>query len=470
MMNRNELNMMVNTLKKEMVEAVARGNEKLQKQIVNEIFRLESIVREFDEKKAKEKIQQANSEVVVFDDKDEEVIRQNAIVSSFSRVMREVIKKYEGTSTNKVSEKQAQTIMNGLRDRVGMDITKKQIEFINGLNFNQADRIIKKLALVSFYNQRVQLSQAILALKDREDFDMILAEVKNNIHKIDWFESNKDLITMSYELLEPTDAQVRKIADVTRYPETALALSEYGIELQDYEYRPEGKNHYLVNWELLKKDIRTKFNRESAYNFIQTYEYITNYYEGNKLDREQSNHLRNLYIQLGEYELTRLSHMATINKQHYPMIVRELERAVRMNKIANNESTRRFREALQSGDPTVKHSILVKASAKESREVRSSAIREEQEQAKDFTSFVFNIYAVVGQETPEEMRGILPYFIQGGEIKYATVEEQHYKAFRKMVFEQRDVIKSINKEFNWGAYIANQPTHILVALGLDMFM
>ena len=68
------------------------------------------------------------------------------------------------------------------------------------------------------------------------------------------------------------------------------------------------------------------------------------------------------------------------------------------------------------------------------------------------------------------MSAILPYFVQGGEVKYATVEEQHYGLLRKMVFEQREVIKEVNREFNWGAFIANQPTHILKALGLDFMM
>ena len=68
------------------------------------------------------------------------------------------------------------------------------------------------------------------------------------------------------------------------------------------------------------------------------------------------------------------------------------------------------------------------------------------------------------------MTRILPYFVQGGECKYAGVEEQHYGAFRRMVFDQRNVIKEVDPGFNWGAFIANQPEHILVALGLDFMM
>ena len=105
-------------------------------------------------------------------------------------------------------------------------------------------------------------------------------------------------MAMSYELQEPTDSQVRRIADVARYIETHETLkSEFGIDVRDFEYRPEDKLYYTFNWSALRETIKIKFNRESAFNFIQTYDYITNYYEGNKLDNTQMNTLKNLYIQ-----------------------------------------------------------------------------------------------------------------------------------------------------------------------------
>ena len=71
---------------------------------------------------------------------------------------------------------------------------------------------------------------------------------------------------------------------------------------------------------------------------------------------------------------------------------------------------------------------------------------------------------------PNTALTILPYFIQGGEVKYALVEEQHYPEFRRMVFEQREVIREVNPNFQWGNFIMSQPTHILKALGLDMLI
>ena len=463
MLNRRELELVLENLKAEYMEALERGNIRIQNNIVNQILNLEVTLKE-DEFKNNMREVKINEEVeFVFD--ETEAFRQQGILNSFRKKLKELYKKYYNTTTAQISTRQAETIMAGLRDRVGMDIDAKQIEFINNLNANQASEIIKVLSGISFYNQRLMLSEALETLKYRDDFALILEEVKNNIHKREWFEHNKDLMAMSYELQEPTDSQVRRIADVSRYIETHETLkTEFGIDVRDFEYRAENKLYYTFNWSSLRETIKVKFNRESAFNFIQTYDYITNYYEGNKLDNTQMNTLKNLYIQLGEYECTRLSYLCTIPNQNFEMLCRELESRVRLNKIANNKSTQRFRQAIMEDN------TLVKFSARESREVRSLVLKEEQQQARELTNFIFNIYSCVGQEVPEEMSGILPYFVQGGEVKYALVEEQHYAEFRKMVFEQRAVIKEVNPGFNWGAFIANQPEHILRVLGLDMLM
>ena len=306
------------------------------------------------------------------------------------------------------------------------------------------------------------LSQALSSLKYREDFNEILEEVKNNIHKREWFELNKELLAMSYELQEPTDAQIRRIADVSRYLEThETLLSEYGINVQDFEYRQDDKLYYTFNWNLLKDVIKTKFNRESAYNFIQTYDYITNYYEGNKLDKDQMNTLRRLYIQLGDYECTRLTYLSTISKSNFDAICKDLEYQIKFNKIANNEATKKFREKMNLG----------RFSSEESRTASGSTkLKREQEEARDLVRFVYTLYSAVGQDIPEEMNDMLPYFIERGSIQSANIDEQHYKEFRQMVFEQRDIIKELNPKFDWASFITQQPNHILKLLGLDILM
>ena len=51
------------------------------------------------------------------------------------------------------------------------------------LNKNQASGIIRLLSGISFYNQRAMLTKSIEILKNREDFAMILHEIKLNIHQ-----------------------------------------------------------------------------------------------------------------------------------------------------------------------------------------------------------------------------------------------------------------------------------------------
>ena len=176
-MNRRELEMTLGLLKAEYMEALERGNARIQENIVNQILNLEVTLKE-----NRTKTVDLTTEVeFVVDEK--EVFRQSAIVKSFSKKLKELYVKYKGTSNTAISVRQSETIMAGLRDRVGMDVDAKQIEFINNLNANQASEIIKVLSGISFYNQRAMLSEALETLKHREDFAEILEEVKNNIHK-----------------------------------------------------------------------------------------------------------------------------------------------------------------------------------------------------------------------------------------------------------------------------------------------
>lgn len=463
MLNRMELVQSVEIMKGEYAEAVLKGNNKLAKSMINEIVRLEVITNEEIIKKNLKLVEESRKEEFEFDVQEEEAIGQEVLIERFSKQLKEVVKKKENTTKTPISEYQYKTIMSAMRDRVGLDIGEKQVEFLQTLNLNQASGIIRILNSISFLNQRVMLTKAIDKLKGREDFAMIITEIRNNIFKKAWFDANEDLLRMSRELQEPTDAQIKRIADVARYPETHYTLlNDFNIDVLEYDQRPEGKLSYKFNWFALREDIRVNFNREEASNFIQTYDYITNLYEGVKLEQEQMNNLRRLYTQLGEYDKTRLIYLSTLRKDYYDTIVKELDERLRYNKIAKNLKDSRIREAMGQNN-------LIKKS-RYARETRSIVLSNEQQEAKEMCDFVFGIYSCIGQEVPDEMNRLLPYFIQRGESIYATVEECHYQEFRRMVFEQRAIIKEVDKEFNWGALVANQPIHILKALGLDMMM
>ena len=463
MLNTVELRKSIESMKREYAEAVLKGNNIFAKKMIDEIVRLEVITSEENIKKNLEMIEESKNAEIEFDMMEEESLCQEEIERKFSNQLGKIYQQKKNSTNVLLTETQKKTIIAGITDRIGMDINDKQMEFINNLNKNQASGIIRLLSGISFYNQRAMLTKSIEILKNREDFAMILHEIKLNIHQKAWFDANEDLLRMSRELQEPTDAQVRRIADVAKYTETHYTLkNEFGIDVEDFEYRPEGKLYYIFNWRALNEEIKNKFNRESASNFIQTYDYISNIHEGTRLDKDQMQDLKVRYIQLGEYEKTRMTYLMTITKDYYDYIIKDLDERVRLNKIAQNLKDSRVREAMKQ-NPLIKKS-------KYARETRSIVLKQEQEEAKEMCDFIYNIYAVIGQDIPEEMNRLLPYFIQRGETVYANVEEQHYAEFRRLVFEQRQLIKEIDPTYKWGAMIADQPMHILKALGLDMMM
>ena len=483
MKNINQLIFIIKDLKNEFTEACEKGvgltgkekerNEKYRNNIVNEMLRLESVIKELDKAKHKKETNINDVEVKFDIVEEDKPLRQDVIVTTFRTTMVNVINKYASSSEKVISEGQRATILSGLNQRIGLDVDQVIMGFVNKFNFEQASNLIKILKGISYYNQRVQATKGIKTLSHKENYEEILLEACNNIHKKEWFDHNKELFAVLNELESPTEAQVRRIANVAQYPETAVALQGFGLDVRDYEVRALSASgdiqpFYTMNWKLFKKDIETKINRESASNFIQTYDYISNFYEGRKLESHQRGHLRSLYIQLADYDRTRPSYLNTILKDKYNVVSAKLEEAVRLEKVVRNDATSRLRE----------EGLFIKAKKSVPRETRSTILKAEQEEAKELTSFLFNIYAEVGQDVPEEARNILPYFIQSGESKYATVEEVHYKELRKLVFEQRDVIKSIygkygsteSTHFNWATFICGQPLHILRALGLDIMM
>lgn len=458
MKNREQLIESLNSMRKEFAEALEKGNKKMQDYMANEILRLELVLKEEHVYKEIEQIKKDFSTEIELIVEDEEALRQESLIRSFNNKFKEIVSQKAGSVKNPITESQAKTIMAGMRDRVGIEVTQEQIEYIYKLNINQASSVIRLLKGISFYNQRVMVTSSLKKLKDREDYSQILAEVYNNIYRKEWFDMNSELIKMSHELVEPTESQIRTIANLCRYIETHETLkSEFGISVDDFENRPEGKNYYVFNYEGIKEEIRNKFNKQSASNFIQTWNYISNYYEGNKLDSEQIKYIRGLYMQLGEYENTKSTYLSAITKQHYDLIVGNLESQLRLNKIAQNDSNKRYREAMRT-------------TASKTREVRDIRIKEEQKQCKELVEFVRGLYSCVGQEVPDEMNRILPYYIERGEVSYAGVEEVHKKEFRRMVFEQKEIIKNLNPYFNWGGMICDQPPHILSILGLDILM
>lgn len=483
MINLNEMILTIKDLKNELAEACEKSvgltgkalemNLRHRENLVNEILRIESITREEVARYKKDEITKKLEKCVLDEQNKEEIFGQEKLVFAFRQKLKEIKTKYANASTKEISDNQRQTILSGMKDRIGLDVDQDIIKFVIKFNYEQASQVIKVLSNVSFKGQREMLTNAVKTMKNRDGYDEIVREVMVNINKRVWFDANKDLLTSINELQPPTEAQVRRIANVAKYVETAYTLRDFDLDIQDYEVRvvKDGQEmpYYTMNWDLFKKDIEDRMNRESASNFIQTWDYLSNQYEGRNLEQHERSHLRSLYIQLGDYELTRPSHLNTILKENYNFLVSKLEYAVQLNKAVNNSANSKFREEMSK--------TKVSRIARETREVKLS---QEQEDARDLYNFVRNIYAVIGQNIPTEMRAILPdSYSQNREAVYIGIEEENLPTFRKLVFEQRRVIKETYVQyssndskhvFNWGAFVANQPESVLIALGLNDLM
>ena len=132
MLNRRELERTLKTLKGEYVKALKEDNKKVQNNIINQILNLEVTLRE---EKFKNSAKNINlNEEIEFQFEQEEAIRQKAIVKSFTKKLKELVKKNHNTTNALISQRQAETIMAGLRDRIGIGIDANQMNFINNLN------------------------------------------------------------------------------------------------------------------------------------------------------------------------------------------------------------------------------------------------------------------------------------------------------------------------------------------------
>ena len=411
-------------------------------------------------KELKDEIRLLSEDIIIdFEQEEVDVIGQIELVGAFKIKLKETVKKFHNTTVKEATPRQKELIRNGMRDKVGMELNTEQIAFINNLNVNQASNVIKDLSAISWFNQRKALSEVLTRFEDREDYATILKRVKQDIWKAEYFDANKNLINAISEMEKPTDAQIRKIANLAVYPETTYTLErDFEIIVDEYETLTD-KGYYTFNWAKLRNDIASKMTKSDCYNFIQTYDYISNYYSSNELSNIELREIKSNYIRLGEIECTRLTYLKTIQKKDYPRIIIDQESRIRANQIANNLDKDVIRELFKFNDVDRNLAYL---NAKE----QNIQLSEEEKNIKDLVNFTFSIYACIGQEVPDEMAGILPYFVD--KDKCAGVS--HIKEFRNLVFTQREVIKEVDPKFNWAYFICSQSNEVLKVLGLDALL
>ena len=172
----------------------------LERDLMEMSKKFERLNAEYNMKKAeikdlKAEVKKLNEDIVIaFEEEEVEVIGQPALVGAFKTKLKEIVKEFHNTTVKDATPRQKEMIRNGIRDKVGMELNKEQIAFINKLNVNQASHVIRLLSSISWYNQRQALSEVVAKFEDRDNYGEILKQVKSNIYKAEYFELNKDLI------------------------------------------------------------------------------------------------------------------------------------------------------------------------------------------------------------------------------------------------------------------------------------
>ena len=158
MKNLNELIFVIRDLKVELEECFERSvgltcerqieqNLKIRNSLINEILRLESITREEVNRRKDEVLNKKveDAENLVMEGDTEEVFGQEKLERAFLRKLDEIKVKFNGASLKLITDTQRQTILSGMKDRIGIVVGQDIIKDIVKFNYEQASQVIKVL-------------------------------------------------------------------------------------------------------------------------------------------------------------------------------------------------------------------------------------------------------------------------------------------------------------------------------------
>ena len=122
--------------------------------MIENIIALEVEIKEQSIYKKIEKIREDFNTEIDLEIGSEEVLRQSALVKHFGTRIKEIYEEKKNSAKNPITATQVSTILAGMRDRIGIEPTEEQENFVKKLNINQASSIISLIKSISFYNQR----------------------------------------------------------------------------------------------------------------------------------------------------------------------------------------------------------------------------------------------------------------------------------------------------------------------------
>lgn len=301
------------------------------------------------------------------------------------------------------------------------EVPKEIIGKLRIVSSKQITEIIDLLNGVSYISQREMLGDLLRQFKKNKhpQYDKLLEDAKKVYYKIDWFRANQAVVNSYNGMLGCTEIQASQIVSLARHMEVQIALKNmYEIDTMAHEYRPTANTMigesfgtrrdlaYKQDKQGLLNEIMNKISREDADSFIQGHRGYSN---ALMLNGEQINRLRSLYLQLGDVEGTRPSHLYSIKASDYKAYERALKEE--LSKTRQGQYQR--------------ESALIKAMREQFQ-----GTREEYFQAKhhnivldtetELTNFIHNLFAMCGERADQGLLA-LPF---------------HSKEFRKGVREK----------------------------------
>lgn len=360
----------------------------------------------------------------------------------------EDVKTTKFINDREISENQVLSLLNSLDKKFNINKSTDEedrdiMNFARNLTSRQASSLIEKLRKVSYYNQRLQLSQYIKELvKSNPGLKNELAKAyKEHRVTLKWFEENPQFNFVGAEMLPPSENQLNLVLSMLKVFDVQVALKEREINIDDFitlstPTKKSSARRWLFDKEGLKNKICEVFNKEDISSFIRRYEGTL---QRNFIDQEQQQHLKKLYYQLGMIEQTNPYLIKGIEKKDYNRIVMELEKQVKLNRGADAEAQ-------------WDKSFFNKRTTASKRTVARKAIdwTREEELTSELWSLASKVFALCGERVPQEINNLIYYNEKfGGISNYAPLQtDKEVNEFRTRIMEQIKILNKIDKQYS----------------------
>lgn len=360
------------------------------------------------------------------------------------------VKSMDFINDREITENQKISILNSLDKKFNINDRKNQehsyfMNLCRSLTGRQVSELMDKIKKVSYYNQRVKLSQLTeeLIRKNPTMKSKLIETYKFNRLTLKWFEENPQFDFVGAEMLPPSENQLNLVLSMLKVFDVQVALKEREINIDDFitlssPTKKSSVKKWLFDKEGLKNRICEVFNKEDISSFIRRYEGTL---QRNFIDQEQQQHLKRLYYKLGMMEQTNPYLIKGIEKKDYNKIVTELEKLEKTTRLADSNANYSW-----------SNSFFNKRTTAPKRKVARKSIdwTKEEQLTSELWAFANKVFALCGEKVPQEINNLIYYNEKfGGVSDYAPLQtDREVEAFRSAILEQIKILNSIDRQYS----------------------